>query len=353
MDSDVKRSLPAVILVLMALCCVPSAIARAQPLLDAAAVPGLTAAGRSDYVKFLAVNLPRAFALASSGQLGWFGGTGALEQARAKALESCAEKGGADCAIYAENLDVVWHGRASQTVAPPGPFTSTWNYSIVPDARYFWQGPAAAVGVYVWAHGLGSLNGNGAVADARGNQPQGHVRAFNNAGFDVVRFDRHPNSDSRDRAAAWLEDSLKDLRQRGYKKIVVGGQSRGGWNSLQMLTHAGLADAVVAISPAAHGSGGSTNLSAQYDDLRQLVGDIPASPARLAFVQFQADPFAGDLAGRRALIERLRSRLGGLLILDQPEGFNGHFAGGNAGFALRYGQCLLRFATAARPDTAC
>ncbi len=153
--------------------------------------------------------------------------------------------------------------------------------------------------------------------------------------------------------AGWLEDSLKDLRQRGYKKIVVGGQSRGGWNSLQMLTHAGLADAVVAISPAAHGSGGSTNLTAQYDDLRQLVSDVPASPVRLAFVQFQADPFAGDLAGRRALIERLRSRLGGLLILDQPEGFSGHFAGGNAGFASRYGQCLLRFATSARPDTAC
>jgi len=335
MGSNAARKLAAAILVLAALCCAALSIARAQPVLDAMAVPGLTAAGRSDYAKFLATNLPRAFAVASGGQLGWYGGAGT------------------DCAIYAENLDVVWHGRPPQTVGPPGPFISTWNYGIVPDDRYFWRGPAAAAGVYVWAHGSGALNGYGALANARSSQPQGHVRAFNNAGFDVVRFDRHPNSDSRDRAAGWLEDSLKDLRERGYKKIVVGGQSRGSWNSLQMLTHAGLADAVVAISPAAHGSGGSTNLSAQYDDLRQLVGDVPASPARLAFVQFQADPFAGDLAGRRALIERLRSRLGGLLILDQPEGFTGHFAGANARFTSRYGQCLLQFATSARPDTAC
>lgn len=340
------------VLMLVALCCQPGAV-RAQPILEAASVPSLSAEGRASYTGFLATNLPRAFALASGGQFGWQGGNGTLETARAKALASCAAKGRSDCTVYAENLDVVWHGRTPQTAAPPGPFVSTWNYAIVPDARYFWRGPAQAAGVYVWAHGLGAMNGAGALADARGNQPQPHVRAFNNAGFDVVRFDRDPNSDSRDRAAGWLEDSLADLRRRGYKRVVVGGQSRGGWNALQMLTRAGLADAVVAVSPAAHGSGGSTNLSAQYDDLRQLVGDVPAAPTRLAFVQFKGDLFAGDLGGRRALIERLRGRLGGLLVLDQPEGFAGHFGGNTALFAERYGQCLLRFATAAQPASAC
>ena len=340
------------VLVMATLCCWPGT-PQAQPVLDAASVPNLSAEGRASYNGFLAVNLPRAFALAPGGQFGWQGGNGTLDSARAKALANCAARGGSDCAVYAENLDVVWRGRTAQTAALPGPFVSTWNYAIVPDARYLWRGPAQAAGVYVWAHGLGMMNGAGALADARGNQPQPHVRAFNNAGFDVVRFDRDPNSDNRDRAAGWLEDSLADLRRRGYKRVVVGGQSRGGWNALQMLAHAGLADAVVAVSPAAHGSGGSTNLSAQYDDLRQLVGGIPASPTRLAFVQFGGDPFAGDLAGRRALIERLRGRLDGLLVLDQPEGFTGHFGGNTALFAQRYGQCLLRFATSAQPASAC
>ncbi len=271
-------------------------------------MPKLDAAGRASYANFLMVNLPRAFAAGGQGAFGWQGGRGTLETARAKALESCAAKGAADCTVYAENLDVVWQGRAPQAVAAPGPFTSTWNYSIVPDNRYFWHGPAAAVGVYVWGHGFGMMNGAGALADARGLQPQPHVRVFNNVGFDVVRFDRDPNADARDRAAGWLEEALLNLRRRGYRRIVVGGQSRGGWNSLQMLAHAGLADAVVAISPAAHGSGGSTNLTAQYDDLRQLVDAVPQASTRLAFVQFKADPYAGDLSGRKALIERLRPR---------------------------------------------
>lgn len=326
--------------------------ALAQPVLDAAAVPGLTDAGRASYRDFLLVNLPRAFAVGVNGVFGWQGGGGTPETARAKALESCSAKG-AGCVIYAEGLDVIWQGRAPLAHAVPGPFASTWNYAIVPDDRFFWRGPVQAVGVFVWGHGLGSLNGYGALNDARGSQPQTYVRAFNNAGFDVVRFERDPNSDSRDRAAGWLEDSLADLRRRGYRKIVVGGQSRGGWNSLQMLAHAGLADAVVAVSPAAHGQGGSTNLTAQHDDLRRLVADVPPAPTRLAFVQFEADPFAGDLAGRRALIERLRPRLGGLLLIDRPDGFSGHYGGNTLLFATRYGPCLVRFVMTVEAPPGC
>lgn len=322
--------------------------AAAQPQLDGAAVPGLNEAGRQAYARFLLVNLPRAFAVGRDGAYGWQGGTGTSETARQKALEGCSAKG-PGCAVYAEGLDVVWQGRAPQPNPVPGPLSSGWNYAVVPDARFFWRGPAAAAGVYVWAHGLGQMNGAGAVADARGAQPQAHVRALNDAGFDVVRFDRDPNADDRDRAAGWLEDTLADLRRRGYRRIVVGGQSRGGWNALQMLTHAGLADAVVAVSPAAHGQGLSTNLTAQYDDLRQLVGAVPASRTRLVFVQFADDPFAGDPAGRAALIERLRPRLGGLLVIDRPEGFAGHFGGGTALFAERYAACIGRFVTDAAP----
>ncbi len=328
--------------------------ARAQPVLDAGRVPGLTAAGQAAYADFLLINLPRAFAVGGNGAYGWAGGTGTADSVRTRALAGCAQRGATDCALYAEGLDVVWPGQVTSTPAPPGPLVSNWNYAIVPDARYFWRGPAAAAGVYVWAHGLGALNGAGALADARGTQPQGHVRAFNNAGFDVVRFDREPNADrDKERAAGWLEDTLADMRRRGYRRIVVGGQSRGGWNALQMLRTAGLADAVIAVSPAAHGSGGSTNLTAQYDDLRQLVAAVPAAPTRLAFVQFAADPFAGDLAGRRALIERLRPKLGGLLILDQPEGFSGHFGGGTWLFARGYAACLLRFVVDPRPAPGC
>jgi len=127
----------------------------AQPVLDVNAVPKLDATGRASYANFLMTNLPRAFAIGGKDAFGWQGGSGTLETARAKALESCAAKGATDCMAYAENLDVVWQGRAPQAIAPPGSFTSTWNYSIVPDSRYFWHGPAATAGVYVWATAWG------------------------------------------------------------------------------------------------------------------------------------------------------------------------------------------------------
>lgn len=308
--------------------------AAAQPALPSPP-PHLTTEGRAAYASFLATNLPRAFAVGGADAFGWQGGTGKPAEVQAKALASCTARGAADCRLYA--IDLALAGQPAPP-PPPGPLMSTWNYSLDPDVRYIWRGPAAAAGVYLWAHGLGG-------SDSRGLQPQPHVRAFNNAGFDVVRFDRDPNADrDRVRAAEWMADGLALLRSQGYRRVIVGGQSRGAWNALMMLARPGLADAVIAVSPAAHGSGSSTNLNAQYDDLRALVAEARPAPVRVAFVQFKDDLFAGDLAGRRALIERLRPLVAGLLILDQPPGFDGHGAGNKAAFAEQYGQCLLRFA---------
>ena len=336
----------AIVAVLALLCATP---VRAQAILNPAAVPKLDAAGRAAYAEFLLVNLPRAFAIGGTSAFGWQGGTGTIEQIRAKAIASCAERGAADCQIYAEDLDVVWQGRKPVTQAIPNAFLSTWNFTLEPDKRFLWHGAAAAAGVVLWAHGYG-----GSTADERGRQPQPHVRAFNNAGWDVVRFDRQPNADGdRYRTAGWMEESLRELRRLGYKRVVAAGQSRGAWNALQMLSRPGLADAVIAVSPAAHGSGGSTNLSAQYDDLRRLVGEAVPARTRVAFVQFDNDAFAGDPAGRTALVERLRPLLGGLLEIDRPAGFAGHYAGGNANFAIKYGPCLLHFVTDPQPADHC
>jgi pimeloyl-ACP methyl ester carboxylesterase len=220
------------------------------------------------------------------------------------------------------------------------------SYEFTPDARFIWWGPQAR-GVVVWAHGTGG-------GDGRELQPPPEVRPFNNAGFDVVRFDRYAMSDDRDRAAGWLRDGLAELRRRwGYRTVIVGGQSRGAWNALQMLQQPGLADVVIAVSPASHGAGGNSNLLAQYDDLRALVADVPQNPARLAFVQFSDDPYASDEDERERLVERLRPRLGALLTLDRPEGFSGHFAGTSPNFGHRYGGCLLHFALDPRPPNRC
>ena len=53
------------------------------------------------------------------------------------------------------------------------------------------------------------------------------------------------------------------------------------------------------------------------------------------------------------MIERLRPRLGALLLIDRPEGFSGHFGGNTALFASRYGACLVRFVVDPKPPAAC
>ena len=323
--------------------------AMAASVLDTRAVPHLDDAGRASYESWLRANLPRAIAIAPGGKTGWAaGGSGdTLETVRERAMQSCAAKG-PGCAIYAENLDVVWPGQQSHTPPPPGALIKTFNYTFVPDERFIWRGPAAARGVVVWGHGYG-----GRASDNRGSQPQSHVRPLNNAGYDVVRFDREPNADARDRAAGWLRDGLGEMRRLGYRSVIVGGQSRGAWNSLQVLDTPGLADVVIAVSPAAHGSGGSANLGAQSDDFRAMLAGLPASRTRVAFVQFNGDPFIGDADRRADLVRQAGPRLGAMLLIDRPGGLNGHGAGGTFEFGQRFGACLMHFALDLSPPRSC
>ncbi len=316
--------------------------ARAQPVLDAPAVPGVDAPGRAAYAEWLLTNTPRVFAIGSNGRTGWYSGGKLLEDARGRAVQLCTDHGGTACRAYAEDLAVVWPGREWRPAPAPGPLVDTINYGFVPDERFLWHGPAAARGVVVWSHGQGGRD-----VDSRGLQPPPLLRPFNDAGFDVVRFDRAPMVDNPVRAAGWLRDELAVLRRSGYRSIVAAGQSRGAWTSLQVLDTPGLADVVLALSPAAHGSGGSTNLTAQDDDLRALVADAAPSRTRVAVAQFSADPFMSDAEIRAQLIRRLQGREGALLLIDRPAGFSGHFAGVGSAFGRAFGACLLQFAMGA------
>jgi hypothetical protein len=328
----------------------PSCGARAAelPILDVDAVPHVKQNSRAAYADFLLVNLPRAYAVATSGAYGWQGGSGTIAEMRAKALASCAAKGGTDCAIYAEDLTVVWPGRPRIDPPPvPGPLITGTGYAFVPDPRFIWHGPQAARGLYVWGHGKAASG-----QDLSLDQPQAYVRAFNNAGFDVVRFARAPASDYAENAEGWLRQALPKLRAGGWRMLIVGGQSRGAWNSLQMLDTPGLADAVIAVSPASF----SSNLPAtQAAELYRTLHAANAPTTRVAIAQFKDDAFVPTGMDERVASLRagLTGRVAALLILDQPTGLSGHGAGNGSEFARRFGPCLLRFVLDPNPPTVC
>jgi dienelactone hydrolase len=340
---------------LLAACLGWAATAAAQapaplpPTLNAALLgldrPGPAAAeARETFQRYLAFNLPRAFALSRPDlRHAAYGSGGSAETVRKQALDACVRAGGRACEIVAEGLTVA----GATPPPPPGPLLRGGGWELVPDDRYIWWGPARARGVYVFAHGYGHYS------DPRGSQPPMHVRAFNNAGFDVVRFDREPFADAwKDRVADWLRDGLRTLRAQGWQRIVCGGQSRGAWTCLQANDTPGAVDAVIAIAPASHGTDDDSQFAGRAELYRILADAAPDS--RVALVQFAGDPFERDPARRAAMArDLLARRLQGLLVIDQPAGFTGHSAGYTTRFALDYGACLLRFATEARPRNAC
>lgn len=170
------------------------------------------------------------------------------------------------------------------------------------------------------------------------------MKAFSDAGFDIVRFERDPAHDKDNFLAKQrLRSGLTYLRRLGYAKLVVSGQSRGGWNALQMMMLPGLEDAVIAISPTAFGGGQQAAA-----DMRNAMGTHIAEPhTRLAFVQFEDDPFAGDEAFRTVMVEdHWAPQLGDVLMIDRPPGFHGHGGGNGEAFRKAYGACLVRFVMA-------
>jgi pimeloyl-ACP methyl ester carboxylesterase len=170
------------------------------------------------------------------------------------------------------------------------------------------------------------------------------VRAFNNAGYDIIRLDRDPVTDETEAGAAWMRSALAELRRRGYARIVAGGQSRGAWNALQALDTPGLVDAVIAIAPAAHGPRGSPAQVFALDDLQRIVTAARSTGTRVAVANFAGDPFDPDPERRAAILGGLVGRSAGFLMLDRPAGIEGHGGGADWRFTLRYGPCLLDFA---------
>jgi hypothetical protein len=321
---------------------VAAAAARADPppLLDPGRIPHLGAEGQGDYRRFLLQPVPRAFALSEDGAWGW---AAAIDDdpiaTETRAVQNCAAWGGRACRIYARDIAIVWPGLEAAAPPPPAaPLAARRGWSLVADERFLWQGAAQARGVYLWAHGRAAGG-----ADSRGSQPQPHARAFNNAGYDVVRLDREPLTDETEAGATWMRLALGELRARGYARVVAAGQSRGGWDALQALDAPGRADAVIAIAPAAHGPTGSPAHAWALDDLRRLVATARAPNTRVAIATFAGDEYDPDPAERAVILGALAERSGALLLLDRPAGLTGHGAGGDWRFTLRYATCLLDF----------
>lgn len=303
--------------------------------------------------------LPRAIAVSPGGTIAWHSDPDeTAATVREAALDACRARAGEPCRIMVEGLGPPPDPAVRST--PDAPLAQGMGWSIEPDPRFHWRGPGASRGALVWTHGTGPPGNT-----YTGQQPPPWTRAFNLAGWDVLRFDRFPaltqgafDGDERlarrDVAGHAARVGLARVREAGYARTVVAGFSAGAWILLHAMREPGLADAVVLVSAASHGPRPGERRLRQLAELEALAEATKPQALRLAVVQFEDDPFL-EQPERRASIfrERFGKHLASVLVLDRPPGFATHGGEDDPGFAPRFGPCLVAFASLPDPPSAC
>jgi pimeloyl-ACP methyl ester carboxylesterase len=205
------------------------------------------------------------------------------------------------------------------------------------------KGPAAALGVVIWNHGVeGSRE--------QSHVPPPYVGTLMRAGWDVRRIARDAINESNWTAAGQRHvtrtlEEIEKSKADGYKRVVLAGQSYGGAITLEAATRA----EVWAIIPSAPGIGISPSHVGTFTDqnqgTNQLFSALTNSKAARAvgILPFQ-DEFAlsSPERGRRSR-EIASSRGLPYLALDEESGLVAHGASSSALMNFAYGACVARF----------
>lgn len=197
-------------------------------------------------------------------------------------------------------------------------------------------GPARARGAVVWSHGR-SVHSEDYTAPT-----PSYMAILREDGWDTFRFNRTRSSDTLPYSAAVLEGIARKLKQKGYHKVVLTGQSYGGFLALMAADATKSIDAVVVTAPAAYGSftdyyGSWRENATQLYPLLQRI-----ERARVMMFFFHGDDFdPGGRGGRsrRILTERHIPNV----IVDQPPQLTTHWAASTPLFTERFAECIANF----------
>ena len=200
-------------------------------------------------------------------------------------------------------------------------------------------GPERAMGVLVWSHGRSIT-----VEDSKSATPP-FLRVLRDGGWDVLRFDRPREGDTLSDSTRRLVDHVARLKHKGYRRIVLAGQSFGAFLALMAADVSDDVDAVVATAPAAFGSFDEFYGSWRLNAIRLYPLLEQVKRARVMLFYFHGDDF--DPGGRGERSRAILSEHGlGFAVVDQPAFLVGHWASSTGLFLRRFGACIRDFVDA-------
>jgi pimeloyl-ACP methyl ester carboxylesterase len=197
-------------------------------------------------------------------------------------------------------------------------------------------GPDQAIGAVVWNHGR-SIN----TEDSDSPTPP-YLRVLRDAGWEVLRFNRPRDGDTLTASTRRLVELVGQLKRKGYRRIVLAGQSFGAFLALMAADSSEDVDAIVATAPAAFG-----NFDEFYDSWRLNATRLyplleRVKRARVMLFYFHGDDF--DPGGRGEHSRTiLAGRQIGYSVIDQPAFLAGHWASSTGLFLRRFGSCIRDF----------
>jgi pimeloyl-ACP methyl ester carboxylesterase len=196
-------------------------------------------------------------------------------------------------------------------------------------------GPARALGAVIWNHGKPPYRG------ADGDMLPFYVDRLRDAGWDIFRLERDWSSDNLALSPAALREQVSAVYARGYRKVVLAGQSYGAWISLLVAASGPPIHAVIATAPAAFGRYPDSRIyHRNAEDLYPILERI--RDTRIMLFLFQGDAYD---TGDRAVPARgiLEENAVDHVVVGYPPGWFGHGAANWNGFATRFGPCIIRF----------
>jgi pimeloyl-ACP methyl ester carboxylesterase len=302
--------------------------ARAQPALNEEAAKSF-----NDFQNF---GPHRAFIVGPDGKPTWQAGGGGPDPGRVIdiAMKRCEERAKQACTLHVVNNYTVSRQNWREVV-PARAVDAVDIGRLRPEPYWSMRGPQLATGLIVWSHGY--MAGK----DSTESAPQAWIGRFTRAGYDLYRFDREWISDWAGDATT-LAAAVRKAREMGYRRVLLAGQSAGGWVSLAALARGAPVDGVISIAAAHHGQvekmSDSTRARSEWQRVLEAIKPGP----KVVVVNFAEDAY--DVGGRMADARSIFAKTGvAAEIIDNPEGFKGHGAGSNFTFAVRFGPCIQAF----------